>query len=216
MDNMIIEKIMQKNVLTLSPDHSIQDALNLIKKAKIKHIPIISEENTLIGIISDRDIRDAAPSILSKNEKLDALLNKPVKNIMKTDVITGHPLDFVEDAATIFYEHKISCLPITTNGKLVGIITKTDVLHTFVKLTGAHQPSSRIEVRVPNITGMLSEVATVFHKGKVNISSVFVYPEENEKFKTLVFRVQTMNPMGLITELEKKGYTVVWPHMMGE
>jgi acetoin utilization protein AcuB len=210
----IIEKIMQEDVLTLSPDNSILDAVNIIKLKRIRHLPIVDEENHVVGIVSDRDIRDASSSILLKDhDQWSHLLNKPIREIMVTDVITGHPLDFIEDAAALFFEHRISCLPILQNEKLVGIITETDVLHTFVKMMGAHHPSSRIEVRVPNITGMLSEVSAVFHKRKVNISSVFVYPDGDDQTKVLVFRVQTMNPLELVADLKEKGYTVVWPNI---
>ena len=85
---------------------------------------------------------------------------------MKTNMITGHPLDFVEEVGTIFYEHHISCLPIVKEHTLVGIITKTDLLHTLVELTGAHQPSSQIEIKVPNRAGVLSEMTSVFLKEK--------------------------------------------------
>jgi acetoin utilization protein AcuB len=89
------------------------------------------------------------------------------------------------------------------------------LLHTFVQLTGANQPGSQIEVKVPNVAGMLSEVSDVFRKNKVNIASVLVYPDKDERFKVLVFRVQTMNPMALIEELDKEGYTVLWPNIPG-
>ena len=81
-------------------------------------------------------------------------------------LITGHPLDFVEEIGAIFYEHKISCLPIVKERKLVGIITQTDLLHTLVELTGAHQPGSQIEIKVPNQAGVLSEITNVFQNGK--------------------------------------------------
>lgn len=212
---MIIENIMKKNVVTLTPEDSIATAINKLKQNKIRHIPITTNNGILVGIVSDRDIREASPSSLTSEQEKVSLLTKPLKEIMKTEVITAHPLDFVEEAAAIFYEKKIGCLPVIKHGKLVGIITETDVLYTFVQLTGAHQPSSRIEVRVPNRTGMLSEVSAIFHKKSVNISSVLVYPDQNEQYKILVFRVQTMNTMGVVNELQENGYTVLWPNIPG-
>ncbi len=93
---------------------------------------------------------------------------------MKTNVITGHPLDFVEEVAALFYEHRISCMPIVKENKLVGIITESDLLYTLVQLTGAHQPGSQIEIKVPNRTGMLSEVTSMFQKETL-IFQVFSY-----------------------------------------
>ncbi|TDL76501.1 acetoin utilization AcuB family protein [Peribacillus frigoritolerans] len=211
---MIVEQIMKKDIVTLTPDATIAEAINKMAEHRIRHIPIVAENDLLAGIVSDRDIKDASPSIFQLSENKDTL-NKPIKSIMKTDAITGHPLDFVEEISSIFYEHKIGCLPIIKHGKLVGIVTETDLLHTFVQLTGANQPGSQIEVKVPNVAGMLSEVSDVFRKSKVNIASVLVYPDKDERFKVLVFRVQTMNPMALIDELNKEGYTVLWPNIPG-
>lgn len=211
---MIVEQIMKKDIVTLTPDATIAEAIKKMAEHRIRHIPIVAENDLLAGIVSDRDIKDASPSIFQLSENKETL-NKPLKSIMKKDAITGHPLDFVEEISSIFYEHKIGCLPIIKHGKLVGIVTETDLLHTFVQLTGANQPGSQIEVKVPNVAGMLSEVSDVFRKSKVNIASVLVYPDKDERFKVLVFRVQTMNPMALIDELNKEGYTVLWPNIPG-
>ena len=135
---------------------------------------------------------------------------------MKTNIITGHPLDFVEEIGTVFYEHPISCLPIVKEHTLVGIITKTDLLHTLVELTGAHQPSSQIEIKAPNRAGVLSEMTSVFLKRKTNILSILVYPyKHDEKYKMIVIRVQTINPTSLIEDLKHAGYQVLWPNLPG-
>ena len=102
-------------------------------------------------MITDRDIRDATPSTFYAEEHRD-VLDKPLHTIMKTDVITGHPLDFVEEISAVFYDHHIGCLPIVSDNKLAGIITETDLLRTLVELTGAHQPGSLITLKVRNIT----------------------------------------------------------------
>jgi acetoin utilization protein AcuB len=211
---MKVEEIMKTDVITLIPDDTIATAVETMKTQKIRHIPIVDEDRKVIGIISDRDIKDASPSIFHRDEHLDAF-QMPLKTIMKTEVITGHPFDFVEEIAALFYEHRIGCLPIIKEGKLVGIVTETDLLHTFVQLTGAHQPGSHIEVKVPNRSGMLAEVAAVFQKRNINILSALVYPDKNNQFSILVFRVQTMNPTGIITDLKNEGYEVLWPNLPG-
>jgi acetoin utilization protein AcuB len=211
---MIVEQIMKTNVIALKATNTIADAMSIVKQEKIRHIPIIDDEQHVIGIVTDRDLRDASPSIFHADEHLEDL-QKPLSTIMKTNVITGHPLDFVEEIAALFYEHRISCLPIVKEQKLVGIVTETDLLYTLVQLTGAHQPGSQIEVKVPNRAGMLSEVASVFQKRNVNISSILVYPDQDERYKILVFRIQTMNPMAIISALRKEGYHVLWPNLPG-
>ncbi|MFE8697041.1 acetoin utilization AcuB family protein [Cytobacillus sp. FJAT-53684] len=212
---MIIEEIMKTDITTLSENDRIADAIQLMGEKKIRHLPIVDENQVLVGLVTDRDIRDATPSIF-ETEKFKVGLQNPLKMIMKKDVITGHPLDFVEEVSAILYEHRIGCLPIINNKKLVGIVTETDLLRTLVELTGAHQPGSQIEVRVPNKTGMLYEISTVITNKKANIQSVLVYPDKSdEKYKIIVIRLQTMNPLSLIEDLKNAGHQVLWPNHPG-
>ncbi|MBO1914657.1 ACT domain-containing protein, partial [Microvirga sp. 3-52] len=103
----------------------------------------------------------------------------------------------------VFYTNQIGSLPIVSNNKLVGIITETDLLYKYIELTGAHQPGSQIEVRVPNIPGILFEVSKVFYEHKTNVLSVLVYPDkENSANKILVIRIKTMNPLQVIDGLK--------------
>ncbi|WP_423799323.1 acetoin utilization AcuB family protein [Neobacillus sp. SAB-20_R2A] len=212
---MIVEEIMQSDVAALSPTDTIADAMALMELRKIRHIPIIDKDGHLVGLVTVAKIREATPSIFHANEHPE-ILKKPLDTIMEKNVITSHPLDFVEEIAALFYEHKISCLPVINNRKLVGIVTETDLLRTMIELTGVHQPGSQIEIKVPNISGILSEIAEIIRKRKANILSVLVYPDkQDEQFKILVIRVQLMNPTGLIQDLKEAGHQVLWPNLPG-
>lgn len=212
---MIVEEIMIKQVTTLTKNHTIADAIKLMGEKKVRHLPLVNETNHLTGLVTDRDIRDAMPSIFRSDLHPEDLEN-PLETLMTTDLITCHPLDFVEEIAALFYEHHIACLPVLKDRKLVGIITETDLLHTLVALTGAHQPGSQIEIKVPNKTGMLNDAAAIISSRRANISSVLVYPDRNDpSFKILVFRVQTMNPIGIIEDLKRSGFNVLWPNLPG-
>lgn len=212
---MLIEEIMKRKVITLTEQHTISDAISRMKEEKIRHLPILSLTDELIGIVSDRDIKEVVPSLFSE-ESNENVYNLPLSTIMTKNPISAHPMDFVEEAAVIFYDNQIGCLPIVSNTKLVGIITETDLLYKYIELTGAHQPGSQIEVRVPNIPGILFEVSKVFHEHKMNILSVLVYPDkEHEDNKILVIRVKTMNPLNVIKGLRKSGFEVLWPNVPG-
>lgn len=212
---MIVEEIMRTCVSTLLPTDTIADGFRLMQTKKIRHIPIVNHEKHLVGLVTAPRLREAAPSIFHTGEHMEDL-QKPIESIMKKDVLFGHPLDFVEEVAGLFYEHHISCLPITKDKKLVGIITETDLLRTMVELTGAHQPGSQIEVKVPNITGVLCEIAGIIRNRNANILSILVYPDkQDEHYKILVIRVQMMNPIGLINDLQSAGHHVLWPNLPG-
>ncbi|QFT90220.1 Hypoxic response protein 1 [Bacillus sp. THAF10] len=211
---MIVERIMKKNVLTLLPSDTVEQALLLMEEKSIRHIPIVNDKQQLVGIVSDRDIRNGLQAALYGNSAQEDM-KQPLSRVMKTNLLTGHPLDFVEEVAATFYDYKISCLPIIQDSKLVGIVTETDLLYTFVQLTGANQPASQFEVKVENISGKLAEVTAILSKRKLNILSVLVYPHQDEQYKILVFRVQTMNPTSVIQDLQGNGYEVLWPNLPG-
>jgi acetoin utilization protein AcuB len=207
---MIVEEIMRKKVITLSSNDTIRRAKLLMFENGIRHLPVVDDQFHVIGLITRSDIYQ---NFLTNGDEED---RASIEKVMNRNVITGHPLDFIEEVSALFYKQKIGCLPITEEDKLVGIITETDLLHTFVQLTGAHQPGSQIEIRVPNITGMLSEVAAIVKEQNVNILSVLVYPSKDESHKILVFRVRTMNPLSVIQALKARSYDVLWPRIPGD
>ena len=209
---MIVKNIMKKNVITLRPEDTISLALKSMKDNKIRHIPIVNDHHILVGIITERDVKDASPSIFQLELK-ENFLTKPIKNVMSTDLITGHPLDFVEEIAAVLIDNQIGCLPILQDRKLVGLITETDLLHTFVKLTGADQPASHLEIRVPNKPGMLAEVSSILLNRRVNIASALVYSDTDDRHKILVLRVQTINVTPIIKDIQSSGYQVIWPEL---
>lgn len=208
---MLIEEIMNQDVATLYPTQTLREAAATLREKKIRHIAVIDERRKVVGVITDRDIKQATPSNLLESDD-HSVLDTPIERIMTKNPITGHPLDFVEETATIFYDNRIGCLPIVSKGKLVGMITESDMLYKFIELTGVTQPGSQIEIRVPNKSGVLYEVSKVFYQHKVNVLSVLVYPDkQDETFKVLVIRVKTINPLKLVSALEKEGFDVLWP-----
>ena len=208
---MLVEKIMKKNVITLSSTATVLEALQLLQEHRIRHIPIIDKEKHVIGIVSDRDVRVASPSILDKQAN-QQVLKKEIREIMTTPVVTIHPLDFVEDIAKIFYEETFACLPVVREGKLVGIVTEKDMLYTLIQLTGTHMPSSHIELKVPHEPGNLASILAVFGKRKLNITSLLIYPDhEDSNYKIVVIRVQTIHPLPVVKDLQTNGFEVIWP-----
>lgn len=213
---MLVEEIMKTEVITLPPKATINDALQLLQQHKIRHIPIVNNDFQVIGIVSDRDVRDASPSTFLDSTTDVDVLNNEIQSIMTSPVVTIHPLDFVEEIAAIFYEREIACLPVVSHERLIGIVTEKDMLYTLIQLTGTHVQSSLIEVKVPDRPGILPEVAAIFGKRKINIVSVLIYPYKDPDYKILVFRVKTLNPMPIIQDLREAGYPLLWPNNIAE
>ncbi|MFP3323603.1 acetoin utilization AcuB family protein [Planococcus sp. SIMBA_160] len=212
---MLIEEIMRKDVFTLRSDQTVQDVLDLFEEKRIRHAPIV-DDGKVVGIVTDRDLKEAMPSMFTVSPKGEPY-KKKVSEIMTKDPMIAHPMDFVEEIALLFYEQKIGCLPVVSQNELVGFLTETDLLYTYIELTGAHQPGSQIEIKVPNRSGALYEVSKVFYEHKVNVLSVLVYPDrEDNANKILAFRIKTMNPISIIEDLRKEGFDVLWPNLLQE
>lgn len=206
---MLVESMMVREVFTLTPACTLQEALRLLHQKRIRHLPVV-EDGLLVGLLSDRDLRDAAPSKLEKNVT-DLLASTTTDKLMVRDVITCHPLDFVEDAALQMYRHRVGCLPVVTNGQLVGLITESDILRTLVEMMGVNSPTSRIEVEVPDRVGMLADISDFLRARRINTSAVWVQPSPRAGYKRLVFRISTMDPRRFLQDLERAGLQVIEP-----
>lgn len=212
---MIVEEIMNEEPYTLAPTNTVLEALKLMRDKKVRHLPVIDEERHVLGVITERDIKEVLPSSL-QDEPNSPVFQAKVEEIMVKDPLVGHPLDFVEEVALTFYESKVGCLPIVSGEKLVGIVTTTDLLYTYIELTGATEPGSKIEIRVADTPGVLFEITKIFHHHHANVQSVLVYPDsENTQNKILSVRVKTLNPLAIIKDLRKEGFDVLWPNLPG-
>ena len=212
---MLVEQIMTAAPYTLTKDSTIRDAMVLMREQKIRHIPIITNNREVIGVVTQRDLKEALPSSLETNER-EHLLDVTVERFMIKNPIMAHPLDTVEDLALTFYDSKVGCVPVISNGELVGIVTTTDVLYTYVELTGAHKPGSKIEIRIEDVPGTLAGITQIMANTNTNVQSVLVYPDElSENHRVLSIRVQTVNPIELIEALLKEGYDVLGPQYPG-
>lgn len=206
---------MAREVVTLRPDTTAEEALALSRRKRIRHFPVV-EGGTLVGIVSDRDLRSATPA-LGEPGRAAALKEILVSEVMSSEPVTANPRDPIELAADVMREKQISCLPVVENGNLVGIVTSTDMMKALVYLVGANEPGSRMEISVPDRPGALAGVAGVFGMCDINIVSVAMgartkSPSGDDAYERLaVFRADTINPDEVVGHLENAGYRVLWP-----
>lgn len=124
-----VKDIMKRNVLVLSKEATIKDALDLMVENSAGSV-IILENEKIVGIVTERDI---LRRVLSQSKSLDT----KIKEVMTKNVITISPDEKIEKAAEIMTENKIKKLPVVDGNKLVGIITLTDIVASGVKLEDA-------------------------------------------------------------------------------
>lgn len=125
------EQIMNSPVVTLGPDASFEQAAALIKKSRLRHVPIVENDSTLIGIISDRDLLRYALSVDAAARKHLSTLK--VREIMVSDVISAAAQTEIREIARVMFEERIGAMPITNEASvLVGILTRSDILRALL------------------------------------------------------------------------------------
>ena len=209
---MLVEDIMRTAVVTITPKTSLPAAVRLMRQRGIRHLPVVDDE-VLVGIVSDRDLKQAmaSPATSLETHELNYLLEAlTVDEIMTRAVITVGRRFPIEEAARLMVKEKVSALPVTETGRLVGIVTETDVLEMFVKAMGAGEPSSRIDVMLTDRTAPLADVVHALEEARAGISSVMTLVDLAGR-RNVVIRVRTIDPGPAIACLEARGYTVRSP-----
>lgn len=154
---MPVKNWMTTDVVSVGPETSLLKVGKLMKDHHIRRVPVVDEQGKVIGIISDRDVRDASPSkatTLDMYEMHYLLAELKAKNIMTAMPITVKPGDTVEQAALIMLDHKVGGLPVVDDaGKLMGIISDHDVFKALVDITGARMGGLQFAVELPDQPG---------------------------------------------------------------
>jgi acetoin utilization protein AcuB len=213
------EKI-QRNPITISPEASFFEARNLIHEKGIRHLPVIDKTNHLVGIVTDSDIREAAPSdaTLLSVQELNYLLGKlKVSAFMtpKQKLITITPDTLIEEAAQLMHDNKIGCLPVLEKEKLYGIFTETDALDHLVDIFGLKQKGTRLTIALEDKPGAMLGILEMFKKHNVNIISIVTPSFMVEGKRIAAIRIKTEDYKDVVKDLEKAGYDVLsigkWP-----
>ena len=133
---MTVEQRMTRDVQTLSEDQSLRDAIAVMQRHRIRHLPVVTGDR-IVGLVTDRDVKRATPSLLSgvDQQQFDHVLSATrVSQVMTRSPFTVTPSTTLKDAAKVVIDRKFGALPVVENDKLVGIITATDLLRAFYEM----------------------------------------------------------------------------------
>jgi acetoin utilization protein AcuB len=196
---MLVKEYMTPNPMSVSEDSSVLEAAELMKKHRVRRFPVL-RANELVGIVTDRDLRSAAPSqVISFDTKerelmpeLHSLLSGiTVKEVMSRDVITIHPERTIVAAAQLMLEHRMSGLPVVdSGGRLLGILTETDIFKVLVDLSGVSSGNVTFAFQLEDRAGSIKEVADVIREHGGRVASILTsHTLAAPKFRRVYIRV---------------------------
>ncbi len=194
---MLVENWMSTDVVTITPDRSMMKASKLMKDKHISRVPVVDEEGRIVGIISDRDIKDASPSkatTLDMHELYYLLSEIKIKDIMTKKVKTIRIDETVEKAAVLMLEGNFGGLPVVDDdNKVVGILTDTDVFKVLVDITGVYDGGTQVCLQIPTHAGSLAPILDYLKESGARIMSILTRNvPENEGMKDVYIRIRDM------------------------
>jgi len=135
---MQVRNLMSRPVVTIEPSDSCQETVARMHRARVRHLPVVNREGDLVGVVTDRDLRHHlfSPHVFKElgSTSVDILLRAvPVSAIMSTDVISVEADADLAEAARTMLEDKVGSLPVLEHGRLVGILTETDLLRQICR-----------------------------------------------------------------------------------
>ena len=190
---------MTSPVVTIEPRATVRQALDLMRQHDIRHLPVVSPEG-LVGLVTERNVLPLImPSMLEEITVAEAMIAEPM---------TIGPNDSLEAAARIVYEHKVGCLPVVEDGRVVGMLTVPDLLATFVEFLGLLTASVRLDVVLAPRDEALEEVVSLARRHGARILSVGLTPD-SEGRTVYSIRLTRQKTEALVREIEAQGHEVV-------
>jgi acetoin utilization protein AcuB len=204
---------MTKNPITVDSETLVLDAQRIMKENNIRRLPIM-DKGKLVGIITQHDLLEAAPSpatSLSIHE-LNYLLSKmKVKEIMKKNPVTLTPDTPFEEALRIGQEKKIGSFPVVDNGKLVGIATESDIIRFVTRILGIKEEGSRITIEgLGGKLGDLERIVSIVNQHHTIVLSMMSLPRPEKKDWMIVLRLKTNDPEPIVKDFRKAGFNVTY------
>ena len=188
---MLVGERMSRPVISIQPDMPVQDALALLRKEHIRRAPVM-KDGKLVGIVSDKDLLNASPSPVTSLSvwEINYLISKiKVSEVMTHKVITVGPDTPIEEAARVMADNKFGGLPVVDNGKVVGIITETDLFKTFLELMGARERGVRVACQVEDSPGQLARLTRAIADAGGNFIAFGQFTGPDPSSRLVTFKV---------------------------
>lgn len=197
---MLVKKFMSSKLVTVSEEASIAEAVNLLKKHSIRHLPVV-KGGKVVGLVSETELRGAIfPAMLEDLTVKDVMINQPV---------TVDPEAPLEEAARLIYHNKVTALPVVDKtGELRGIISMVDMLLALIDLMGFISASSRLDIILPDRPDAFEEVIRIVQENGGSIINISMTRLSDDQ-QVYLFRLEKINLDPIVEKLNALDYEVV-------
>lgn len=173
---MLIRDWMTRDVITVTPETSMMKASKLMKENGIRRLPVVDADGKVVGIVSDRDIKEASPSkatTLDMHELYYLLSEIKIQNIMTHDPLCVSPEQTVESVALLLVERHIGGVPVVDDaGKILGIITDSDLFKVMIDITGVRTGGVQLAFELENVPGKLKPIVDLLCEMNASIDAI--------------------------------------------
>jgi len=210
---MLVREYMTHDVVTIEPEARLSDALNLMRARNVHRLPVV-EDNLLVGVVSEKDLLYALPSVdrpISWVEASAQAAALSVRQVMQHDVVTACPDCPIEIAAATMADHKIGALPVvspTESRTLVGTITETDIFRLFVEMLGSRAPSVRASLEIDTRKGALASLFNRIVEAGGGVTTVSSFPATSPHRLRIIVKVADVD-QETMRRLLKREETVI-------
>jgi acetoin utilization protein AcuB len=213
---MFIDKSMTGDIISIGPETGVLEAFDLMKKHRIRHLPVVDKDNFILGIVSDRDIRSAMPPpFLTKDEcekAQEGLSKLNAECIMTKDVMTISTMDTIQDALLLMYRVKVSAFPVVgPDGKLTGILSIHDIIRAFIKVLGIEEPGTLLGILVDDKLGQTKMIVDAITEEGIPFGSILVARHWEDGKRAVFPYLLSTNVARIKKKFQKMGFTLLNP-----
>ena len=213
---MFVSKSMTRKLITIGKETGILEIRKIMSENKVRHLPVVDDAGLLLGMVTDRDVRSAMPSVTSEDfnskEERRRLSELKAEDIMTADLVTVSPTYTLQDVLILFQEHHFGALPVIDDGGyLKGIISTRDLLRAFVNVMGIGEPGALVCIVAKHEVGQMKKIVDIITSENISMGSILV-SRHWEEGKRAVFPYLLTNKLARVkNKLKDAGYELLDP-----
>jgi len=213
---MFITETIRTDLIAVGAETKLSEAKSLMQEGNFRHLPVVDADGKLVGIVTDRDMRDAYPSSLLDQEDYQQTFEKAMQHtvgeIMTQNPLTVAPYYTLQDTLLMIDEKKVGALPvIDEDGKLKGILSTRDLLRAFVNIMGIEEPGTLLCILVNEQPGQLKKIIDIATEENVSLGSVLVARNWDTGKRAIFPYLLTNNVISIKKKLLDQGFELLDP-----